>query len=58
MCNQPNVTYTHFKDIVLYFLVIALLQIAALVTNPFDVVKTLYQIEFTDKQIMTGEYQT
>lgn len=30
-------------------------QIAALVTNPFDVVKTLYQIDFIGNQIMTGE---
>lgn len=32
------------------------LQIAAIVTNPFDVVKTLHQINFIEKEIMTGKH--
>ncbi|XP_065201738.1 probable mitochondrial glutathione transporter SLC25A40 isoform X2 [Planococcus citri] len=32
--------------------------IAATVTTPFDVVKTLYQINFIDKEIMTGHSPT
>lgn len=29
-------------------------QLAAALTTPFDVVKTLRQIELTEKEIMTG----
>lgn len=30
-------------------------QVAAAVTTPFDVVKTLRQIELTEKEIITGQ---